>query len=155
MLLQHTSASVAHRHAKITALLLMCLGWGINWEKSCFLPKQAVLHLGFVFNTKSMTISCPPDKVSRLQIQCKNAIKTKVITVHNLERMLGQMESVRPVTPFAALKYRPLQRQLVKAKLHGRKPSKVIIICPKSIAALRWWISPLGFASNCTAPLRT
>ena len=66
--------------------------------------------------------------------------------------MLGQMESVQPVTPYAALRYKALQRQLLKAKSTGRIPSQIIGLRSKSIAALSWWISPSGFAGNCTAP---
>ena len=47
---------------------------------------------------------------------CKQLYLSKVTTVHALEKVLGTMESVRPSTPLAALHYRSLQRQLLKAE---------------------------------------
>ena len=44
----------------------------------------------------------------------------KVVSVHNAEKILGTMESVRPVTPLCALHYRTLQKQLLKAKVFVR-----------------------------------
>ena len=46
-----------------------------------------------------MTVSCPADKIARLQSSCRNLMVAKVISVHDAERILGTMESVRPVTP--------------------------------------------------------
>ena len=61
-------------------------------------------HLGFMFKTVAMTISCPADKIERLQSLCETAMSSGVISFHDVERMLGMMESVRPVTPLAALR---------------------------------------------------
>ena len=138
MLIQARSAQDAFHHAQITAILLMVLGWSLNWEKSSFTPSQEVTHLGFIFNTRQMTIRCPSDKILRLQTFCKSTMIQGWITVHDLERMLGLMESVRPVTPLAALHYRSLQRQLLQAKFPVRKPSKVIHLSTKSLQSLEW-----------------
>ena len=81
-----------------------------NWEKSVLIPSQTVVHLGFVFDTVSMTLACPRDKIDRLQVKCRNALQDGFISVHNLEKLLGTMESVRPATKLAALHYRSLQR---------------------------------------------
>ena len=62
--------------------------------------KQQATHLGFVLDSVSMTVSCPPDKIARLQSMCRNMMKDDIVTVHGAERILGTMESVRSVTPF-------------------------------------------------------
>ena len=76
------------------------------------------------------------------------------ITVHDCERMLGMMESVRPVTPYAALHYRSVQRQLLDAKYPSRNPNKVIKLSRKSLVSLKWWVASSGFSANSTAPIR-
>ena len=65
-----------------------------------------------------MTISCPPDKIARLQAACRNLVKDGVMSVLDAEHILGTMESVRPVTPLCAMHYRSLQKQLLKAKAY-------------------------------------
>ena len=119
MMIQGSSFDEVLQHAQITALFLMVLGWALNWEKSCFIPTQETKHLGFLFNTQHMTIRCPSDKVERLQMQCREALEEGMITVHNAEKLLGLMESVRPVTPYAAIRYRSIQKQLLRCKGTG------------------------------------
>ena len=109
MLLQGASAEEVLLHAQIVMLVLMTLGWSFNWDKSDLVPKHVVVHLGFVFDTTSMTITCPFDKVKRLQDKCKAMLRAGHATVHDLERLLGTMESVTPATVLAALHYRHFQ----------------------------------------------
>ena len=154
MLLQAATPEEAYHNSKVTALVLMSLGWGLNWEKSCFVPSQEVIHLGFVINTVSMTARCPPDKLERLQQRCKKAFDDGCLTVHECEKLLGTMESVRPVCPFVALHYRPIQRQFLYAKYTLKRPKMVMKLSKKSLFALKWWFARGGFASSCSTPLR-
>ena len=71
MLIQGNSPEQAYLHAQITALILMILGWSINWEKSFFIPSRTIKHLGFNLDTESMTISRPSDKINGIQSRCK------------------------------------------------------------------------------------
>ena len=154
ILLQGSSPTQVYLHAQVTALLFMVLGWSLNWKKSDFVPKQQTVHLGFVLDSVTMTVSCPSDKIVRLQSMCKNVMRTGIVTVHDAERILGTMESVRPVTPLCALHYRSFQKQLLRAKASVRHPKQIIYLSSKSIASLAWWVSPAGFAANASAPIR-
>ena len=154
MLLQASTKEKAFLHAQLGVLTLMSLGWEINWEKSSLIPSTEITHLGFKINTTTMTASCPLAKIERLILKATEIFKAKVVTVHEAERLLGMMESVRPVTPLAALHYRSLQRQLIYAKKGQRIPSKLIILNSKSLSNLKRWISATGFKSNNTAQLR-
>ena len=77
-----------------------------------------------------------------------------VVSVHDAERILGTMESVRPVIPLCALHYRAFQKQLLKVKAFVRHPCQIIHLFPKTISSPAWWVSPSGFAANATAPIR-
>ena len=154
MLLQAASREEAYHHAQIVILVLLCLGWELNWEKSSLIPSNKLTHLGFEIDTVSMTASCPVAKIDRLVEMAKKAFIKKTITVHDAERLLGVMESVRPVTPCAALNYRNFQRQLLLAKRGVRVPRKLIFLSLKSLANLKWWISDTGFRTNNTAQLK-
>ena len=101
-----------------------------------------------------MTATLPEAKIDRLQTFAKTTLKDNFVTVHNLEKLIGLMESVRPVTISAALHYRGLQKQLLTAKRYKRVPQQIIILSQRSVLNLTWWASPTGFRANCTAPLR-
>ena len=149
MLVQAQSPQLALFHAQLVMLTFMCLGWSFNFEKCNLVPSQKIIHLGFEIDTVAMLITCPKDKVIRLREKCRTALFDKHISVHNLERLLGTMESVRPATPLAALHYRSLQRQLISSKLGKRKPSKIVKLSNKSLVELSWWVSESGFSGNC------
>ena len=74
MLIQAGTPTEVFIKAQQVALVLMCLGWSLNWEKSLFIPSQQFKHLGFNFDTAAMLISCPTDKVQRLQGLCRVAL---------------------------------------------------------------------------------
>ena len=126
ILIQGSSPSQVYLHAQVAALLFMVLGWSLNWKKSDFFPKQQTTHLGFVLDSVSMTVSCPPDKIARLQSMCRNIMKDDIVTVHDAERILGTIESVCSVTPLCALHYRAFQKQLLRAKASARRPKQII-----------------------------
>ena len=154
MLIQASTRDKVILHTQLVMLTMMALGWSFNWEKSVLTPSQKVTHLGFILDTVAMTITCPQDKVTKLQGRCLIALRNQCLTVHDLERLLGTMESVRPSTPLASLHYRHLQRQLIVAKRHVRRPRKLIHLTQRSLTNLKWWVSPAGFAGNCSTFLR-
>ena len=154
MILQAKTAEQAYLDAQITILVLLSLGWEVNWEKTHLVPSHKLTHLGFEIDTTSMTATCPAVKVERLRDFAKSALSSGFLTVHDTEKLIGTMESVRPVTPFAALHYRGIQKQLLLGKHPHRNPKQIITFSVKSTADLIWWVSDTGFLSNCTASLR-
>ena len=47
ILIQASTCDEALLQGQIAALVLMALGFSINWKKSCFTPSQQITHLGF------------------------------------------------------------------------------------------------------------
>ena len=154
ILIQHNNPNQCFFHAQLVALLFNCLGWSFKIEKCDITPRQNFIHLGFEFDTKSMMISCPIEKISRLQEMCAKPLLNGKCSVLSLEKIIGTIESVRPSVQLAALHYRSLQYQLLQSKRVKRDPNKTIFLSQNSISELQWWTSPMGFATNCTSPIR-
>ena len=152
ILVQALTPQQCTSHAQIVMLVLMSLGWSLKWEKCSLSPSQTFLHLGFIFNTRDMTISCPQEKVLKLVDMCSKIFDKKRATVLSLEKLIGTMESMRPAVPLASLNFRCLQKLLISAKKHGRLAKKFVDLTPHSLAELEWWINV--FPSQCTAPLQ-
>ena len=87
-LIQGSSPSLVYLHAQVAAQLFMVLGWSLNWKKYDFIPKHKTTHLGFVLDSVSMTVSCPSDKIVRLQSMCRNIMQAGIVTVHDAEPFL-------------------------------------------------------------------
>ena len=126
MFLQAPTRAEVYLHAQLVILVLLCLGLELNWTKSSLVPSQTITHLGFEINTATMTATLPIKKIERLRDLAHSTLQAGHVTVHNAEKLLGLMESVRPVTPLAALHYRALQKQLLLAKRYHRRPAQVI-----------------------------
>ena len=154
MLLQSQSPELCILHMEILCLVFMALGWSFKWSKCSLVPSQEFHHLGFDWNTRTMTISCPQRKVVKLQSLCSEAFSSASVTVLELEIIIGTMESVKPAVPLTNLYLRSLQKQLIASKHHDRNPHEIIFLSQTSLEELSWWISPKGFAANCSAPIR-
>lgn len=154
ILIQASNPEQCSLHCQIAMLVFLCLGWSFKFEKCNFIPSQKFCHLGFDFDTVAMTISCPSDKVSKLQEMCRSLFSAQWGSVLQLEKLIGTMESVKPATPLAALHYRSLQYQLLTAKQGTRDPNKTVFLSQQSLQDLEWWISQDGFQGNCSAPIR-
>ena len=154
MLLQSKSPELCILHMEVLCLVFMALGWSFKWSKCSLVPSQEFHHLGFDWNTRTMTISCPQKKVVKLQNLCSEAYSSTSLTVLELERIIGTMESVKPAVPLTNLYLRSLQKQLITSKHHDRNPNEIIFLSQTSMDELRWWINPMGFAANCSAPIR-
>ena len=154
IIIQHTDPSQCSLHAQLVALLFNSLGWSFKPEKCEIIPTQKFSHLGFDFDTTTMLITCPAAKISRLQEICSKILLTGNCKLLDMERLIGTIESVRPAVKYAALYYRSLQSQLLRAKKGKRDPNKIIILSQSSREELQWWISPNGFQANCSSPIR-
>ena len=158
MLIQAMSREQALFHGQLAALMLMVLGFSLNWKKSNFVPSQKVIHLGFELDTVAMLVSCPSSKEEDLRALCQKAKGNKSLTIHQCEQILGKMESVHPATPQSALFYRPIQKQLLGVKAswgeNWRHPGQDILLSPESLFALDWWTSPDGFKAHCSSAMR-
>ena len=61
------------------------------------------VHLGFLFDTETMSLTCPADKVEKIKNMCYEILVSGSSTVLGLGKLLGTLESVRPAVPLAAL----------------------------------------------------
>ena len=152
LLIQSISFEKCVHDTQVVILILLSLGWSVKWEKCSLIPSRQFVHLGFLFDTEAMSLTCPEDKVERIRNTCMKILSAGSSTVLGLEKLLGTLESVRPAVPLAALNLRSLQKQLLLAKKFDRIASKVITISKESSLELSWWIKK--FPINCTAPIR-
>ena len=116
MLIQANTEEELYFKAQLTILVLLVLGWDVNWKNSDLIPSQTITHLGFEINTLTMTASCPKENVYRLCNDAKVALESQFLTVNESEKLLGLMESMRPVTQLAAFHYRHIQNQMLDTK---------------------------------------
>ena len=85
-----------------------------------------------------MTVTVPPGKIQSLRDFAASVLWEGTISLHDAERILGLMESMRPVAPFAALHYRSLKTTFACAKTHGRDLNQILTLSSASVVI---WVS--------------
>lgn len=104
------SQSILKNHIDITLKLLISLGFNPNFKKSNLTPSQTLLHLGYIWNSTSMTISVPPEKVISTQLHARH-ILSKDPTMREISSFLGRVISHKTGFALAPLHFRHLQLQ--------------------------------------------
>ena len=81
----------------------------INLTKSQLKPTQTLEFLGFIVDTKNMTLVLPQGKVTAIKDLCSQMLSQTELTVRDIARLIGKLTaSIQAIFP-APLHYRQLQ----------------------------------------------
>ena len=139
-LIQAADARTSRLHAEIAILVFHCLGYEVNFKKSHLTPSKTIEHLGFIFDSETMTISLPEEKVAKITGLVSAYLDRGGLTVLELQSLVGRLESVRPAVELAALHYRALQRMLRPyLKLEKSGKSFFLTLSQGARRDLLWW----------------
>ena len=123
---------------KSTLNILVSLGYYPNYEKSCLVPSQSMLHLGFKFDTIAMKISVPEDKIQKSRSSAQSLLATKP-SLRSLSAFIGLTVSLKDAFPLAPCFYRDLQYlqgRYVKANVSW---DSAVTLDQPSVDNLLWW----------------
>ena len=152
ILLMAESVQLLLEHLHFTLLTLRSLGYIPHPEKSTLTPSQSILHLGFLWDSVSFTLSVPIDKVKALKALCSRA-QTRSVSLRFLNKILGTVESFRVAFPYAALRYRGLQWEVAYYISRGSQWDDLINISCCAKLDLSWWITcPLSLPPRSLHP---
>ena len=140
IILMANSINLLLEHLYFARIILRSLGFLINDSKSSLIPSKTMLHLGYLWDTETYTLSVPQDKVCGLKALCSSALDGPV-SLRNLQRILGTIESFKIAFPYAALRYRSLQRDVATHVSAGYEWDTKITPSPLSRRDLEWWQS--------------
>ena len=67
-----------------SAELFDSLGFAIHPRKSVFAPTQTIEFLGFVLDSRSMTVSLTHTKSAKLKQRCIDILQTDILSIQSL-----------------------------------------------------------------------
>jgi hypothetical protein len=124
--------------------LLENLGFVINLEKSCFTPTQTLEFLGFLVNTRDMTLHLPDYKVEAIKADCNDLIGRHEVSVRELSQLIGRLTtSIQAIFP-APLHYRHLQHLKHQALAQRKGYDATIALSNEAEEELHWWLAHLN-----------
>jgi len=104
--------------------LLVSLGFIINTKKSIFIPSQVIEFLGFVLDSRVMTIALPNRKIHK---STRRVLEEREVSTRQLAQLLGSMVAAHPAVLPAPLYYRHLERAKSRAALRAGYDSRVCV----------------------------
>lgn len=133
--------SKCESNVQIVLNTLQSLGFIINWEKSCLIPETRCKFLGFVFDSRNMSIELPLEKRNRI-LELINVIK-RLLTckIRYFAHFIGLLVSAVPAVKYGMLYIKNFERQkfgaLLKSSQNYNAP--MLINHSKIKEDLDWW----------------
>ena len=78
-------------NVQVTCQLLESLGFVINGKKSQLVPSVTCKYLGFVYNSRNMTIELPQDRKERVKLQIKKVSKLNKCSIRKFATFIGTL----------------------------------------------------------------
>lgn len=111
------------------------------------MPTQEITFLGFILNTKSMTVKLSDKKKEKLKSLCMQALDEDIFSICFIAQVTGKIISSLPGVEFGKLPYRNLERDKIRA-LATNKGDYDGQVC-LSVSAkneLHWWVGNVQWA---------
>ena len=123
---------------RAAVIIFFCLGFKVNSEKSEVEPLKSIQHLGFIWNTVTMTVALPDNKIQDLEDRAAQILEQGGCTLKGWQSFLGKLEATRPAISIAALHFRFLQALMPRRKATVGK-NDFIALNEKARGDLIWW----------------
>jgi hypothetical protein len=139
-----------------TLTLLEKLGFVIHPLKSIFVPVQNIVFLGFLINSRTMTICLTDEKKDKLVSLIKNVLTSDTIQIRSVAKVIGHMVSSFPAVEFGPLYYRKLDKDKHNAlSIHKGNFEASMSISSEAKVELNWWLTnlPAAFKNILPTPI--
>lgn len=142
------------RNITETLSLLECLGFVVNYDKSCLQPKQCCKFLGFIYNSLEMSICLPIDKRSNILRLVQKFKSLPMCPLRDYAHLIGVLTAACPAVKYGWLYTKLLERQKFLAlQKHNVTYDTKIKFSKEVIPDLDWWEKTIQRTSNPIGPL--
>ena len=117
--LQGDSYESCLKNVNDTIIMLRSLGFTIHPERSVLTPTQNLIYLGFIINSKDMTLKLTEEKKQRIYDLCTKLSEKSKPTIRFVAQVIGNVVASFPAVPLGPLFYRALETdKIVGLKRH-------------------------------------
>lgn len=149
VLLFGSSISSCSANIRSTIELFESLGFIINYAKSNLSPSRSCKYLGFIYDSTSMSIRLPSEKIGKILSLIRSLSVGRQISIRDFARLLGYLVSCCPAVRygFAHTKIGERAKFLALDANFGDFDRKMII-SSEVMEDLSWWQNVEFFADN-------
>lgn len=131
--------SECQKNVVATLNLLECLGFVVNYQKSCTIPKQTCKFLGFMFDSVNQTISLPTEKRHKIFNLISSFSLQQKRTVREFAQLIGVLVAACPAAKYGWLYTKILERQKFLALQKCPNFEAQFKPHPTILDDLNWW----------------
>lgn len=136
-------------NVRCTMFTLQSLGFHINFMKSRLVPQQECKFLGFILNSRDMSLSLPDDKIDKILQKIKSIMQKDQGKIRELAELIGTLVSVCPATEYGWVYIKKLEFIKCRALRGAQENYDQKIGFPKEIRVdLTWWRENIPQARN-------
>lgn len=147
LLLGNTYADCIY-NIKATKSLLMALGFIINEKKSSLTPTTCCKFLGYIINSKSMTITLPLDKQKHIKNELIKFMKLKQCKIRKFAQLVGLLISACPAVEYGLLYTKQFERcKFLNLQGHDNY-DKVMNIPGSLLPDCHWWLNAIDNSAH-------
>lgn len=154
--LQGDTSDECAQNVADTSTLISELGFISHPEKSVTTPSQTLVFLGFILNSKTMTVSPTTHKVEKTINACSLLLSNNCPRIVQVAEVIGILISNLPGSKYGPLHYRALEVDKINALKSARGDYKATMtLSTQAKQELVWWVDNIAEASNpvqCTNP---
>ena len=122
-------------------------GFTVHPEKSVLVPVQVLSFLGFILNSKDMTVSLGAEKIANIKLKIDSALSKQEISIQEVAELVGKLVATFPAVVFGRLFYRQIDIDKAKALKNARGNfSALMRLSDQAKTDLNWWLENLGSA---------
>ena len=127
-------------NVKVTLECLQELGFIIHSKKSVLIPTQIIEFLGFIMNTKNMTLTLTSKKKDKILNKARNVLNGNV-SIRMVASLIGNMTSSFEAVPYGRLYYRHLElSKTLSLKQSKHNFDSPCYISERAKKEVQWWI---------------
>lgn len=127
----------------VTKKLFQKLGFLINTEKGCLIPKTQCTFLGFLFDSKHMQIKLPDSKKVKIKEKLTNIKKIKTCTLREFARFVGLLVSACPALQYSWLYTKYFEQFKYSCLLHNPNYEQIVTLPEYLRPDITWWLNKI------------
>ena len=126
--------------------LMESLGFHMNYAKSVMVPTQRLEHLGFILDSRRMTVTLTDSKIDNLICKCKAILLPTTVKIRKVAELIGILVSSFTAVQFGPLHYRAIDYDKVRAlRTHHGDFDQTMCLSEAAIVEIQWWTDNVKF----------
>lgn len=131
-----------------TRCIFESLGFVINKEKSCLVPRTTCKYLGFVIDSKKYHVKLPDEKRMQIKKELNLFIQLKRCKIRCFARLLGLLTSACPAIQYGWLYTKQMERCKYLTLLNTEDYDSYMTLPSDLHSDFTWWLKSIEQAVN-------